>query len=344
MSAVSFSVASRSRCRACILSCAAALWASVAGPNCIRFFPPPAEGGSDGGAAIYNNTTDPTNKGATYIGAQACGACHPTIADAHRVHGHAHILTRAQGEPPGFPEVGLRAGVPNPPQGFDWADISYVIGGYTRKAEFIDKDGYILTTGMTSFAVQWNLSFPPSGTSPGFVDYEPDAAARMAYAYSCFACHTTGPLPLDENSPQFQENRPGFAGTWREAGVQCEACHGPGSNHIPDPGARGIFVDSAASACGKCHSRGDDPAVILAMGGYIQNYQQWPELRASGGHSSFSCTVCHNPHRSANYDLDNAIRNQCSNCHTKRSRTNNLNDSLMRCDRIVPFPVELRGG
>jgi len=29
---------------------------------------------------------------------------------------------------------------------------------------------------------------------------------------------------------------------------------------------------------------------------------------------------------------------------TKRSRTNNLNDSLMRCDRIVPFPVELRGG
>jgi len=28
----------------------------------------------------------------------------------------------------------------------------------------------------------------------------------------------------------------------------------------------------------------------------------------------------------------------------KRSRTNNLNDSLMRCDRIVPFPVELRGG
>ncbi|MDO8632088.1 MAG: cytochrome c3 family protein [Phycisphaerales bacterium] len=298
--------------------------AMSAGVACNFIIPPPDGSGSgdadgDVGGPIYNNTTDATNKSATYIGGDACRACHPGIGAQHTVHGHAHKLTRVQGEPPQFPAEGTRAGVPNPPEGFEWTDITYIIGGYTRKGRFIDNDGYILTTGVNAVNTQWNLSFPANGTTPGFVPYEPDAETPKPYDYSCFVCHTTGAKAQNEDFPEFQENRPGFIGTWEEAGVQCEACHGPGSNHIPNPAARDIFVDSAAAACGKCHTRGDDPTVILAKGGYIQHHEQWPELLASGGHAEFNCTICHDPHVSANYDLDNAIRNQCTDCHTDQS-------------------------
>ncbi len=275
----------------------------------------PPDGDGDGDR-IYNNTTDATNKSATYIGADACRACHSGINQMHAIHGHGHKLTRVQGAPPEFPEEGTRAGVPNPPEGFEWSDISYVIGGYTRKARFIDNEGFILTTGVEGVSTQWNLVFAPNGTQPGFVPYEPEAETPKPYAFSCFECHTTGPLAQDEDFPVFQENRPGFIGTWEEAGVQCEACHGPGSHHIPDPAARDIFVDLLASACGRCHTRGDDPNIIIAKGGYIQHHEQWPELLASGGHAQLNCISCHEPHRSANYDRAGAIRNECGVCHT----------------------------
>src|SRR3990172_3655246 len=70
-------------------------------------------------STVYNNTSDPTNKGAIYIGSAACRSCHEAIGEYQRIHGHGHQLTRVQGEPPEFPEEGTRAGVPNPPEGFD---------------------------------------------------------------------------------------------------------------------------------------------------------------------------------------------------------------------------------
>jgi len=268
---------------------------------------------------VYNNTTDKTNGGADYLTSASCRACHPDYSDAQLIHGHAQMLKPVEGGPPGYPAEGTRAGVPNPPEGFTWSNIAYVIGGYTRKSRFIDTSGYILTTGLTGKMTQWNLALPALGRNPEFVDYEPSASAPKPYDFACFECHTTGPRPQDAANPMFQENRPGFPGTWAEAGVQCEACHGPGSNHIPNPSRRDIFVDSSgALTCKVCHSRptNSDSNEILASGGFIQNHEQWPELKASGGHSNFACTICHDPHRSVIYDRARAIRNACAVCHS----------------------------
>ena len=289
---------------------------------------------------VYNNTSDPTNKGATYIGADACRTCHASISEYQRIHGHGHKLTRVQGAPPAFPEEGSRAGVPNPPEGFDWSQISYVIGGYTRKTRFIDNDGYILTTGVEGVPTQWNLLFAPNGTSPSFVPYEPEAQTRKPYDFACFTCHTTGPRPQDEDFPEFQENRPGFLGTWEEAGVQCEACHGPGSNHIPNPSTRDIFVDVNASQCGSCHTRGEDPNVIEAGGGFIKHHEQWPELLASGGHARFRCVTCHDPHRSTNYDRPNALRTECTACHVLQNMAIHDGKVFSRSDFVEPLSCE----
>ncbi len=278
--------------------------------------------GGDG----YNNTTDRTNGGAVYIGSQACRACHPSLGQTQGIHGHSQILKTVEGVAPTYPSQGAHAGVPNPPTGYSWDEMAYVIGGYLRKARFIDTDGYVLTTGFNQVAAQWNLSFPPNAATPGFVAYEPDDFSRMEYEYSCFICHTTGPAPRTPSNPQSQDNRPGILGTWKESGVQCEACHGPGSRHVPNPSARDAFVDTSARFCGECHSLpqpgsgAPNPGVIQGTGsGFIENRQQWSELLASGGHGGFNCVTCHDPHVSANYAAATAFQRTCQDCHAGKN-------------------------
>lgn len=271
---------------------------------------------------VYNNTADPTNNGAKYIGSASCKACHPGVAEEFRLSGHAYKLNRITDGAPQYPDQADRAGGFEPPEGKTWQDIAYVIGGYIRKARFVTLDGYVMTDGVDGVHTQWNLDFPANGTEAGWVAYEPDRTEPKPYAESCFRCHTTGPQPFDENHPTFQDNRPGMMGTFAEPGVQCEACHGPGSNHIPNPSARDMFVDVANDRCKACHTRpyGDDSGKILASGGFIKHHEQWPELKASGGHSSFTCTTCHDAHRGTNYDdKDKAIRNKCEACHADQN-------------------------
>ena len=41
----------------------------------------------------YNNTTDPTNDSASYVGSDACSACHGPYAEIHASHGHTQAFT-----------------------------------------------------------------------------------------------------------------------------------------------------------------------------------------------------------------------------------------------------------
>ncbi len=269
---------------------------------------------------VYNNRTDPTNNGATYVGSRACSACHTGIAASYHLYGHSHILTPIEGQPPVFPAEATNAGVPTPPDGFDWPDVAYLLGGYRKAANFIDTDGFLITNGTAGVDSQYVLDRPAIDVVAGFVPFMPEAAAPVSYDFSCFQCHTTGPVAQDPAAPLSQDNRPGILGTFSEPGVRCEACHGPGSNHLPNPQRRDLFVDSDSTlTCARCHSRTFESGsltAILAEDGFIKPYQQFVELRASGGHSEFACTFCHNPHASTTYDRDNAIRNACTSCHS----------------------------
>jgi hypothetical protein len=262
---------------------------------------------------------DPTNGGASYVGSAACGFCHGGIAQPQGLHGHSHALSRIQGLAPEFPGEADRADVPNPPDGKTWADVSYVISGYTQNAFFVDLDGFVMTDGIEGVNTQWNLAFPPNETEPNWAPYEPNEATPLPFGYSCFRCHTTGAQEQDPNSPEFQDNRPGMAGIFQETGVQCERCHGPASKHVGDSGGSVMYIGGRASDCGQCHIDGGDPNVISAQGGFVNATTQWPQLLASGGHSGFDCTVCHNPHASIIYDREDGLRNDCADCHVGQS-------------------------
>lgn len=270
-------------------------------------------------SGVYNNSTDKTNKNSTYIGSAACGGCHTDYGALHALHAHAHALNRVQGQPPTYPDEAAQAGVPDPPAGFAWTDIAYVIGGYEKSALFVNLDGFILTTGVDLTDTRWNLDHPANGTMAGFVPYEPGLVSPKPYEFSEFRHRTTGAMAQDAAFPQFQDNRPGIAGTWMEPGVQCEACHGPGSKHVSATFLRQQFVDPTGEmTCYACHSRpfGSTDGVIAAKDGYLQPQTEYPSLLSSGGHAAFQCTYCHNPHVSVNYDRPNAIRNECPACHT----------------------------
>lgn len=300
--------------------------------------PRPDSDGSNTG--VYRNTSDPTNAGATFVGSAACAACHAETAATAARHGHVHALQAVRGAAPRFDAASIAAGVPAPPPGFTWNDISYVIGGYTRGARFVNAAGFVLTDGTAGTLTQWNLSYPATGTLTGFAAFLPTQVTALPFAFEDFRRLTTGPRERTAQHPKSQDSRPGILGTWFESGVGCEACHGPGSRHVPNPGARDLFVGSRASDCGQCHTASSDPRTIPTADGYLHPYAQYSELLASGGHAGFNCTYCHDPHASTLHDRSAGIRNQCTACHTDATMAAHGGVVFRRGDYVEPVTCE----
>ena len=119
----------------------------------------------------------------------------------------------------------------------------------------------------------------------GWADYHPGESVP----FDCGRCHTTG-----YRTEGHQDNLEGIAGTWAIDGVQCEACHGPGSRHADDPHGVLMRVDRTSQLCGKCHTP-EDPATIAAADGFEIDGQQYSDLYNSK-HFALSCVACHDPH------------------------------------------------
>lgn len=289
---------------------------------------------------FYRNQSDKTNGGASYVTSAACSACHSDIAALHSQHAHAHALKRPEGTAPTYPANAMNAGVPNPPMGFDWSDISYVIGGYSKGALFLNSDGRILTNGSAGVDAQWNTKFPANGTTAGFAPFQSASPDPLEYEFKRFRKQTTGPIQRGASNPESQDSRAGIEGTWIETGVGCEACHGPGSNHLPNPRRRELFVDpTGMKSCNECHANNFDPAAttIAADQGFILPNQQATELRASGGHAGFKCGICHDPHVSLTVDAARAIRNDCTACHTDMNMALHAGKVFTRGEYVEPL-------
>ncbi|MHC4533091.1 MAG: multiheme c-type cytochrome [Planctomycetota bacterium] len=251
--------------------------------------------------------------GADYVGRETCSECHSEINEVFMRSGHPYKLNKVvNGQPPVYPFTE----VPEVPEGYTWDDISYVIGGYNWKARFIGLDGYIITgpEGGDPFGAQYNFANPIVGNEAHWVTYHQGEQK----AYSCGTCHTTGYW----NDPDtHQDGLPGLVGTWSEPGIQCEACHGPGSLHAANPRGVKPVVDRSSEQCGKCHYRGV-PEEVDASGGFIKHHEQYEELFQSK-HLTLDCVDCHDPHAGViqlRKDGLQTTRTSCENCHFKESK------------------------
>jgi predicted CXXCH cytochrome family protein len=156
-------------------------------------------------------------------------------------------------------------------------------------------------------------------------------------AESCLGCHTTG-YKISSR-------------TFAEAGVGCEACHGPGKRHVLAPDEKGAIVNPAKleprranMICGQCHSLGADksgkyPFPVRADGQEPRCYCPGEDLaeyftdaqpkrngwgweysllvQAPKRYAEQRCTDCHHPHgrRDTVSMLNDPTNETCLKCH-----------------------------
>ncbi|MBU1232094.1 MAG: cytochrome c3 family protein [Proteobacteria bacterium] len=228
-----------------------------------------------------------------YVGSEKCFECHADQFNDWQASGHPWKLRKM--------EKARYAKLPLPP-GYSWDDISYVIGGANKKARYIDKKGYIITSAKDGkeAKTQYNIqdgswSFYHKGEKK---------------PYKCGPCHMTAYNPEGN-----QDGMEGMIGTWAEDGIGCEECHGPGAAHISEPVKTTIKIDRSVESCGKCHQRGGMGPEPLASSGFIQHHEQINELKA-GVHKDLTCLECHSPHKRAIL-----AKNNCAECHEEEAAT-----------------------
>ncbi|MEZ5293138.1 MAG: multiheme c-type cytochrome [Vicinamibacterales bacterium] len=180
--------------------------------------------------------------GAGYLGSQACESCHP---DAYaRWKASLHIqMTRPVAEArvlgdfsrgAAFSahgrsyEFGLKGGTPSvtvraPGRTATTYAVDYTLGSKRLQ-------GYLSTLPdgrMYVLPVFWHVE------SKRWLDWQettpiPDGAHDMKQIWNvnCFNCHATN---LDRG---FQPANASYRTSWTELGIGCEACHGPGREHV----------------------------------------------------------------------------------------------------------------
>ncbi|MBY6185711.1 hypothetical protein KUV89_03530 [Marinobacter hydrocarbonoclasticus] len=243
-----------------------------------------------------------------YVGTQTCLRCHQDKA-SYQETGHNFKFTKVEnGERPEFPFTTLKgalalyegvensAGTPE-----TWADISYVLGGYQRQAILLDKNGYMINGSKAMFDV---LPKGETLTPDRAVPFKPNTGTDSS-PYNCGTCHNTGWRDYtsetgDHRNRNRQDDLIGMEGTFALAGVQCEACHGAGSEHAKTPRTDNITriakgrtrADLTAMnmaygdpvACGECHTKAGErhyPDYMTSynadfggdtIGGYVADY------------------------------------------------------------------------
>ena len=278
-------------------------------------------------------------KNAKYVGPQACAKCHQQEAQTQ----HATAMGKAL-EPVATSEVlrsnqrlTFRSGpytyqitrqgdqsiysVTNGKETVS-TPILYSFGqGKAGQTYVFQRNGSFYESRVSFFraikGLDWTLGYP--STVPPTIDEAAGRAISSDEARNCFGCHTTGAV----SGQQLQLER-------MMPGVSCEACHGPGADHIAAMEAKDfknkrIFNPASMGSdelsqefCGSCHRSAEQVSANSLVHGMTSVRFQPYRLFTSRGHDPFddrlSCTACHNPHENpkqetAFYDA------KCFACH-----------------------------
>ena len=148
----------------------------------------------------------------------------------------------------------------------------------------------------------------------------------------CADCHSTGVVKGYDPASRSYET------TFELEDVSCEACHGPGSAHVSDPGGSPLLAlrsqPEQINACAPCHSRrgqiaeGFKPASeflnhysprLISPGLYhpdgqiLDEVYVWGSFLQSRMHlAGVTCSNCHDPHSTS---LKRPGNDTCTFCH-----------------------------
>ena len=295
-----------------------------------------------------------------WVGSQACAGCHAAIfqrysqtpmatssglagrsADAEKFDrasfsgSHAPYDYSVRREGGGyFLDVRKRDGSEPPFR----RQLKYFVGsGLAARSYLIDVDGFLYEAPATYYRASGAWSF-----SPGYDAYAYPFLTR-AIAPACLDCHASGVRAIKGTQNGFES--PPF----REGGVGCERCHGPGGAHVRSAQAADIVnpaklpAERRDSVCEQCHLAGEirvdragrsqmdfvagdglsDYTVAFVAAGssprmkvtsHVENLAQSACKRASG--DRLWCGTCHDPHFvPAASERVAWFRSKCLTCH-----------------------------
>ncbi len=195
-----------------------------------------------------------------FVGSRECTSCHRDIGRTHEESPHTLALTSDRDDDYWIADFEAGSEIRNvvfsdsEERAFEKDDIVYALGmgRYVQRYLYeLDRDEYVV------FPAEWNVlteEWQPYGP----VENWPDDPAYN-FGTSCAGCHTTG--------LEVRRTR------WEDDGVQCEACHGPGSVHVDEAEDAGnspsdrelgdirgaIVLSPSAQVCGQCHNQGSTP-------------------------------------------------------------------------------------
>lgn len=195
-----------------------------------------------------------------FVGSRLCMGCHRDVGPAHLESRHALTLSAAADSAVlgDFTQASDALAVQLPgedaPRAVTLDDIAYAVGtGRTVQRYLVAVEGEAAEneTAPTEYLVlpfEWNAL---SGQWQPYTLTDEWPAPEYDWEDQCAACHVTG-YAADE-------------AVWLEDGVQCETCHGPGSDHIavvrardasPEDVSASIVLSPDSAICGACHSQG----------------------------------------------------------------------------------------
>lgn len=281
-----------------------------------------------------------------FLGAAACGKCHPTIAatqakgpmartparvnEAEVLRSHPK-LTFQQG-PYRYEVVTSAVGstytVRDDSHSLS-ASLLWVFGAGTVGQSYLyQHDGQWYEARVSFFGTLGNLNFTPGRALalPHTVEEAMSRPVSNTEVIGCFRCHAVGVTSESslDTSHLF-------------LGVSCEACHGAGRKHasamqaemllaggpngeidrelIIDPGQLG--ATDSVDFCGACHSTWWDVrlsgktgnSTVISPGYRLENSRCWGK-----GDSRLACVTCHDPHAPLEHRAE-VYDSKCLGCH-----------------------------
>ncbi len=282
----------------------------------------------------------------TLVGREVCRECHLENFNLHANSGHASTFYDASAAE----VVGKFAGTsvdtgdrfgrftyetdergllyvrhPNHPDPFH---LRYALGSGHHGITLLSlvPDPQDQTTMGIEHRVSWFSSDDSFGVTPSQEDADPQTSiewlglpVRGKGLELCISCHTTSAEIVDQEIHHLVAN------------VNCEKCHGPGSEHVrqarasktPPPfsvGQTEWSTESELRLCGSCHRMPKDiPRKLLRdYTDDLTRFQPVGLLRSKcylESDGAFKCTTCHNPHMTVKAKSPADYVQDCVACH-----------------------------
>jgi hypothetical protein len=162
-----------------------------------------------------------------YVGSEKCAVCHRREHTLWKSSLHSKMYQKSD-------QAGVILGDfsrADPVRTFRKEEVAYTIGSRWEQMYVTRRNGeeYLLPAKWLIAQKKW-------------APLDDTHRRNEPMSKTCHGCHTTA------WNPQAQR--------YAEMNIGCEACHGPGGQHVTDPGKGTIRRSQNPEVCGQCHTRG----------------------------------------------------------------------------------------